>query len=77
MFKRLISFCSLKRKFSTKLMLKNEVGPVNEALAMVPCHNICVLIKEAFENDISTELRESAHLFPSLHINSGFKLVDG
>lgn len=71
------TFSSLKRKFSTKLMLKNEVGQVNEALAMVLCHNICVLIKESFENDISSELRESAHLFPSLHINSGVRALNG
>lgn len=35
------TFSALKRKFSTKLMMKNEVGQVNEALAMLLCYNIC------------------------------------
>lgn len=63
------TFSMLKRKFSTKLMTKNEVAQMNEALAMVLCHNICVLVREAIENGVSTEFKESAHLFPALHIN--------
>jgi transposase len=65
------TFSMLKRKFSSKLKLKNEVGQLNEALAMVLCHNICVLIKEIYANDVEAEFKESAHLFPSLHINYG------
>ena len=65
------TFSMLKRKFSSKLMLKNEVGQLNEALAMVLCHNICVLVKEIYANDIAAEFKDSAHLFPSLHINCG------
>lgn len=38
------TFSMLKRKFQNKLMLKNEVGQTNEALAKVLCYNICVLI---------------------------------
>lgn len=64
------TFSMLKRKFSHKLMLKSEVGQVNEALAMLLCHNICVLVKEAFQNGISAEFEQTAHLFPNLHINS-------
>ncbi len=63
------TFSALKRKFSGKLMLKNEVGQVNEALALLLCHNICVLIREAFENGTATDFNEVAHLFPNLHIN--------
>ncbi len=61
------TFSMLKRKFSSKLMMKNEVAQVNEALAMVLCHNLCVLIKEICANGISTDLTASAHLFPELH----------
>lgn len=71
------TFSALKRKFSTKLMLKNEVGQLNEALAMVLCHNICVLIRESYENGISTEFDDAAHLFPRLHINSGKSSIRG
>jgi transposase len=70
------TFSSLKRKFSTKLMLKNEVGQVNEALAMLLCHNICVLIREAFENGISAEFEEVAHKIPVLHINRGITSIN-
>ncbi len=65
------TFSALKRKFSTKLMLKNEPAQVNEALAMILCHNICVLIREAFENGISTEFEGVAHKVPVLHIKEG------
>ena len=62
------TFSSLKRKFSSKLMMKGEVGQVNEALAMVLCYNITVLVREAFENGITAEFGDAAHLFPSLEV---------
>ena len=67
------TFSALKRKFSRKLLSKNEAAQVNEALAMLLCHNICVLVKEAFESGITAEFAESAHLFPRLHINQGVR----
>ena len=67
------TFSALKRKFSRKLLMKGEVGQVNEALAMLLCHNICVLVKEAFQNGISAEFGESAHFFPRLHIKSSLR----
>jgi transposase len=71
------TFSALKRKFSHKLLSKNEAAQVNEALAMLLCHNICVLVREAFENGIIAEFEQSAHLFPSLHINRGPQAKDG
>jgi len=65
------TFSMLKRKFQGKLMLKNEIGQTNEALAKVLCHNITVLIHEAFEGNAKLGFRELAHLLPDLHINSG------
>jgi hypothetical protein len=47
---------------------KSEIGRTNEALAMVLCHNICVLIKEYYMADITIGFKDAAHLFPSLHI---------
>lgn len=64
------TFSMLKRKFQNKLMLKNEVGQTNEALAKVLCHNICVLIQEMHETGLRINLPEFAHLFPAMHINS-------
>ena len=61
------TFSMLKRKFGYRLMLKNEVGQVNEALARVLCHNICALIKEFCEGNADLEFKQFAHLFPSLH----------
>lgn len=63
------TFSMLKRKFQNKLMLKNEVGQTNEALAKILCHNICVLIQEMHEIGLRLNFPESAHLFPTLHIN--------
>ena len=64
------TFSMLKRKFQGKLMLKNEIGQTNEALAKVLCHNITVLIHEAFEGNAKIHFQELAHLSRSLHINS-------
>ena len=64
------TFSSLKRKFQGKLMLKNEDAQVNEALAKVLCHNICILIGEVLEGNAEMKFAELAHIFPSLHINS-------
>lgn len=69
------TFSMLKRKFSGKLMMKNEVAQVNEALAKLLCHNICVLIRESCELGISTDFEKSAHLFPALHINPKIKFI--
>lgn len=65
------TFSMLKRKFQGNLMLKGGVGQTNEALAKVLCHNITVLIHEAFEGHAVVRFQESAHYFDGLHINSG------
>ncbi len=64
------TFSMLKRKFENNLMLRKEVGQINEALAKVLCHNICVLIQEVHESGLKLELPESAHKLPCLHIKS-------
>ncbi len=35
----------MKAKFGSSVRSKSEVGQVNEVLAKVLCHNICVLIR--------------------------------
>jgi transposase len=71
------TFSMLKRKFSGKLMMKNEVAQVNEALAKLLCHNICVLIREAYETGIDLNFEKSAHLFPVLHTKEELVPIDG
>jgi transposase len=68
------TFSMLKRKFQGKLMLKNEIGQANEALAKILCHNITVLVHEAFEGHARIRFQELAHLFPALHINPATNL---
>ncbi|MEM0372875.1 MAG: transposase [archaeon] len=64
------TFSMLKRKLGSKLMLKNEIGKTNEALARVLCHNICVLIKESYGLGIELDFRELAQKIPQLHIKA-------
>jgi transposase len=55
------TFSMLKRKFENNLMLRKEVGQINEALAKVLCHNICVLIEQLHESGLKIDLSELAH----------------
>ncbi len=64
------TFSMRKRKFQNKLMLRKEVGQVNEALAKILCHNICVLIQETHESGLKIDLPELAHNVLDLHIKS-------
>jgi transposase len=55
------TFSMLKRKFENNLMLRKEVCQINEALAKVLCHNICVLIEQLHESGLKIDLPELAH----------------
>lgn len=55
------TFSMLKRKFENNLMLRKEVCQINEALAKVLCHNICVLIEQIHESGLKIDLPELAH----------------
>jgi transposase len=70
------TFSMIKRKFQNNLKLKKEVGQVNEALAKILCHNICVLIQEIHESGLEIDLLDAAHKVDFLHINST-KIPDG
>ena len=39
----------IKAKFGGKVRSKNPVAQMNEVLAKILCHNICVLIQAMFE----------------------------
>lgn len=64
------TFSMLKRKFENNLMLRKEVCQINEALAKVLCHNICVLIEQLHESGLKIDLPELAHKVLGLPIKS-------
>ena len=57
------TFNMLKRKFGSHLRSRSERGQTNEILAKCLCHNLCVLIQEAFELGIDLdELKKCAEI---------------
>jgi transposase len=48
-------FSTIKRKFGQKLFSKSEIGQTNEILCKILAYNICVLIQELFELDITLD----------------------
>ena len=48
------TFSMIKAKFRDHVRSKTDVAMVNEVLAKVVCHNICVLIQESYELGIAT-----------------------
>lgn len=62
-------FSAIKRKFTGKLMLKNEVAQVNEALAMILAFNIVILVHEYELGNALLEFQKDAHKFTSLSTN--------
>lgn len=61
----------IKRKFGNSLKTKDHVSQINEILAKIVCHNICVLIQESYELGFELEVDKYARLLPA-HINSSF-----
>ncbi|HWB11759.1 MAG TPA: transposase [Pirellulales bacterium] len=47
------TFSMIKAKFRDHVRSKSDVAMVNEVLAKIVCHNICVLIQETYELGIS------------------------
>jgi transposase len=45
-------FHMLKQRFGHRLLTKNFIANQNEILAKMLCHNICVLIQEAYERGV-------------------------
>jgi transposase len=55
-------FSMIKRKFGSHLYSKSEIGQINELLCRVLSHNICVLIQEFFESDITLDYNYCAKM---------------
>jgi len=49
------SFSMLKQRFGGHLMTKKFIANTNEIKTKALCHNLCVLITETFESDISVD----------------------
>lgn len=56
------TFHMLKMKFGSHLRSKDEIGQTNEILAKCLCHNLCVLIQEAFELGIDINFQKCAEI---------------
>ena len=54
------TFSMVKAKFGASVRSKTPVAQVNEVLAKILCHNICVLIQSAYELRIEVLFGESA-----------------
>lgn len=50
-------FHMVKQRFGDHLYTKNHSANVNEIKMKFLCHNICVLIQEIFESDISVDFQ--------------------
>ncbi len=48
-------FHMVKQRFGDHLMTKNKTANVNEIKIKFLCHNLCVLIQEAFERNIGID----------------------
>ena len=70
-------FSALKRKFKGKLMLKNEVAQVNEALAMILAFNIVTLVHEYELGNAILEFGKDAHKFATLSTNCPVEMAEG
>ena len=55
-------FHMIKRKFGSYLRSRTETGQFNEILAKCLCHNLCVLIQEAFELGIDLNFEKCANI---------------
>jgi len=71
-------FSMIKTKFGPSVKSKSEMGQVNEVLAKVLCHNICVLIRAMHELGIEPAFGSKrtfgseTPLEPKLFIRAGF-----
>jgi transposase len=55
-------FHMLKRKFGSHLRSRTQIGQTNEILAKCLCHNLCVLIQEAFEIGIDLNFKKCGEI---------------
>ena len=61
-------FSMMKAKFGSSVRAKSEVGQVNEVLAKVLCHNVCVLIRATHDLGIKAAFGSETPLEPKLFL---------
>jgi hypothetical protein len=54
------TFSMIKAKFGERLRSRTETAQVNEALAKVLAHNLCVVIQSMYELNITPEFMSEA-----------------
>ncbi len=52
------TFFMLKTRFGSNLSTKNFEANIVEMKMKVLCHNLCVLVQEAFENGVNLDIME-------------------
>src|SRR5215207_9750653 len=57
------AYSMIKGKFGSALRSKSDVGQINEALAKVLCHNICVLVQAMHELGIEPAFVQKSVLY--------------
>jgi transposase len=62
------TFSMMKRKLGDAVRSKSEVGQINEVLAKVLCHNVCVLIRAARELGIEPTPETGSGVEPRIFI---------
>ena len=60
------TFHMIKAKFGHSVRAKTDVAQVNEVLAKVLCHNVCVLIQSFFELGIESHFAPASAVAPAL-----------
>ncbi len=61
-------FSAVKAKFRDSVRSKSEEGQVNEVLAKVLCHNMCILIRATRELGVETIFGARSGIEPKLFI---------
>jgi transposase len=62
------AFSMMKGKLGDAVRSKSEVGQINEVLAKVLCHDVCVLIRAARELGIEPTLEAGSGVEPRIFI---------
>ena len=61
-------FSAVKARFGDSVRSKGDEGQVNEVLAKVLCHNMCILIRATRELGVETTFGAGSGLEPKLFI---------
>lgn len=69
------TFSMMKRKFRDKLRTKSFSAQANEALCLVICHNLCVIIQSMYQLGIEPDFRADAEIRHPVNSTSEQELI--